>query len=298
MPSENFEFIEHCDILSYEDIVFAAEAFRDLGVEKIRVTGGEPLVRPKITTLLANLKSIDGIKEITLTTNGSLLGKYAEEIKNCGIRRINISIDSLKEERYSDITGGFDLNKLKDSLQVAINAGLNPIKTNTVLIRGFNDDEILDFCDFSAKLDIVCRFIEFMPVGNFGEWKKSQTIYGDEILSTIKSKYNAELISKEENAGPAKNYRLSNGGRIGIITPISNHFCADCDKLRLTADGRLRPCLLSDSEIDLRSIIRERDKSKLKQAIIDGLNLKEKEHSVLKENRDDGFKRTMSKIGG
>jgi len=298
MPHEGVQHIDHSNILSYEDLLFAIDVFGEIGVQKVRVTGGEPLVRKDIGSFLEDIGKINTIDEVTLTTNGALLQKFTEEIKKSGIQRINVSLDSLKEGRFCEITGGFNLEKIIDGIKHAQRSGIGPIKTNMVAIKGFNDDEILDFCEFSAKNKIITRFIEFMPVGNFSKWKEENIIYGKEILDIIKSKYEVKELKKAKLSGPAQNYELSNGAMIGIITPMSNHFCHECDKLRLTADGKLRPCLLSDSEIDLTPAIAKGDREALKTAIREGLNIKEKEHKVLSEKRDDGYKRTMSKIGG
>jgi len=298
MPTGKFEHICHSDIISYEKLLFAISVFSELGVKKVRVTGGEPLVRKKIGSFLRQVSDIKGLEEVTLTTNGALLEKFTEDIKKAGIQRVNVSLDSLKPERYKDITGGFNLEKIIDGIKHAQRSGIGPVKTNMVVIKGYNDDEILDFCDFSAKNKIITRFIEFMPVGNFSEWKEENIMYGSEILELIKSKYEIKEIKKQKLGGPAQNYELSNGAMIGIITPISNHFCHECDKLRITSDGKLRPCLLSDQEIDLNDALEKGDREALKAAIIEGLNIKEKEHKVLSEKRDDGYKRTMSKIGG
>lgn len=299
MPAPNeFSFIPHPQILSYEEMMMVIETFVELGVRKVRVTGGEPLVRRGVNVFLEKIGQLKGIEEVTLTTNGSMLRKYAEDIKNAGIKRINVSIDSLKPERYAEITGGFSLEQIIDGITYAQQIGIGPVKTNTVVMKGFNDDELLDFCEFAVSHKVNARFIEFMPVGNFDEWKDCGVLSGKEILDIIGKKYTYEPLKKENMAGPAQNYLLSNGAKIGIITPISNHFCADCDKLRITADGKLRPCLLSDAEIDLLPIVRSGDREAIKQAIIEGLALKEKEHKVMSEKRDEGYKRTMSKIGG
>jgi len=298
MPTNDFKCLEHDDILSYEEMLFAVNVFCDLGVKKVRVTGGEPLVRRDIGSFLERLGKIEKLKEVTLTTNGALLEKYTDQIKNAGIQRVNVSLDSLKVDRFQDITGGFSLEKIIDGIKHAQRSGIGPVKTNMVVIKGYNDDEILDFCEFSATNRIITRFIEFMPVGNFSEWKEENILFGKDILNIIKTKYELKEIKKAKLGGPAQNYELSNGAMIGIITPISNHFCHECDKLRLTADGKLRPCLLSDQEIDLVPAIKKGDKDALRELIIKGLNIKDQEHKVLSEKRNDGYKRTMSKIGG
>jgi len=298
IPTGSFKFISHDKILSYEDMIFAVSLFSHLGIEKVRITGGEPLVRKNISYLIKNISSIENVKEITLTTNGSLLKKFAQEIYDAGIKRINVSLDSLKEERYEYITGGFKLKHIIEGIVFAKGVGISPIKINVVAIKGFNEDEIIDFCNFAKEFDLNIRFIEFMPIGNKIEWKKGNIITGSEILKIISEKFQYEPLKKEMYEGPAVNYRLSNGAKIGIITPISNHFCSECDKLRLTADGKLRPCLLSDNEIDLFDEIRKRDVDGLKKKIVASLKLKSLEHNITDEICSDDFKRTMSKIGG
>lgn len=298
MPAHDFEFISHSNILKYEDMLFAVNVFSKLGIEKVRITGGEPLVRKNISYFIGEITKIPTIKEVTLTTNGSLLKNFAGVIYDAGIRRINISLDSLKKERYQYITGGFDINKLLLGIKEAKNAGINPIKINVVAIKGFNDDEIIDFCEFASKNDLNVRFIEFMPIGNKIEWTKEHIITGQEILEIISRNYEISPVKRSNFEGPAVNYLLSNGAKVGIITPISNHFCGDCDKLRLTADGKLRPCLLSDKEIDIFEALKCKDEKMLRELIMNSLNLKALDHNISNEVCNEEFSRTMSKIGG
>jgi cyclic pyranopterin phosphate synthase len=298
MPTHNFTMLKHSDILSYEEMIFAVNIFAKLGINKIRVTGGEPLVRKDIEFFLKELKEINGIKEVTLTTNGSLLDKLANQIYEAGIKRINVSLDSLKPDRYMHITGGFEINKVLKGIEAAKNAGLSPVKINTVAIKGFNDDEIIDFCEFASVNNLNVRFIEFMPIGNNFEWKKDNIITGDEILKIIREKYDIVKIEKSSMSGPAENYKLSNGAIVGIITPISNHFCNECDKLRLTSDGKIRPCLLSDNEIDVSQAIKNKDEKLLFELLKKSLNTKEEHHSISADTISETYKRTMSKIGG
>ncbi len=297
IPTHNFKFIEHDKILRYEDLLFALKIFSKYGIKKIRLTGGEPLVRKGLTTFVKEIKEHTDVEEITLTTNGSLLSKFAEELKKVGVNRINVSIDSLKPERYQLITGGFNLSDIIEGIRAAQDAGLFPIKVNTVLIRGFNDDEILDFCHFAADNNVTVRFIEFMPIGNSNEWNKSSIIKGKEILDKISEYFTLAKIEKHIFEGPALNYRLSNGAKIGIITPISNHFCGECDKLRITPEGKLRPCLLSDREIDLKVAIKNRDEEHFLTLIKESLNIKDWSHHIA-DCDSVKFSRTMSKIGG
>ncbi|MGA1862140.1 GTP 3',8-cyclase MoaA [Deferribacter thermophilus] len=301
MPQHNFKMLSHQDILSYEDIIFIVKTLTEVGIEKIRITGGEPLVRKNISYMFEQLGKIEKIKDLTLTTNGSLLKKYAKVIFDSGVRRINISLDSLKDDRYEYITGGFNLKHIIDSINYAKSIGFNPIKINVVAIKGFNDDEILDFCDFAAKNSFNVRFIEFMPLESSIEWKKENILTGKEIIDIISKQYEVKKIDKNKYSGPSEDYLLSNGAKIGIITPISNHFCNSCDKLRLTADGKLRPCLLSNYEVDLKPAIINSDKELLLKLINDSLNLKYEKHSVdCSENNSKNGKygRNMFEIGG
>lgn len=297
IPTKHFEFIHHNDILSYEDILFTLNIFSEIGIKKVRITGGEPLVRKGITNLIGEIRKNIKIEEVTLTTNGSLLSKFSKDLKESGLKRINVSIDSLKPERYHSITGGFDLKNVINGIKSAQNEGIFPLKVNTVLIRGFNEDEIIDFCHFAADNNINVRFIEFMPIGNSSEWSKHSVISGKEILDIISEKFTITKLEKHKYEGPSLDYRLSNGAKIGIITPVSNHFCGSCDKLRLTADGKLRPCLLSDNEIDLREAIKGRDTYKLLNLIKESLKIKDWTHHV-SDNESIKFNRTMSHIGG
>ena len=297
MPNNNFEMMECADILRYEDILFASEVFASLGVNRIRITGGEPLVRKDLCQFLDKLTKIDNIQEVMLTTNGSLLNKYAQELYEAGVKRLNISLDSLNHEKNKYITGVDKTEDILAGIKKAAEIGFKPIKVNSVIIRDFNDDEIVQFAELSAKYNIICRFIEFMPVGNSENWNENNIVYGSEILERL-SAFEPQDMEKDINSGPAVNYKLNNGGIIGIITPISKHFCSECDKLRITADGKIRPCLLSDNEIDIKKALQSRNKDLLIKQIMQALNIKHDEHNVSVGDENHDFKRTMSKIGG
>lgn len=297
MPNNNFEMMECADILRYEDILFASEVFASLGVNRIRITGGEPLVRKDLCQFLGKLTKINNIQEVMLTTNGSLLNKYAQELYDAGVKRLNISLDSLNHERNKYITGVDKTDDILAGIKKAAEIGFKPIKVNSVIIRDFNDDEIIQFAELSAKYNIICRFIEFMPIGNSENWNEKNIVYGSEILERL-SAFKPQEMEKDVNSGPAVNYKLNNGGIIGIITPISKHFCSECDKLRITADGKIRPCLLSDNEIDIKKALQSRDKELLIKQIMQALNIKHDEHNVSVGDENHDFKRTMSKIGG
>ncbi|MDY5050758.1 MAG: GTP 3',8-cyclase MoaA [Candidatus Mucispirillum faecigallinarum] len=297
MPNNNFEMMECADILRYEDILFASEVFASLGVNRIRITGGEPLVRKDLCQFLDKLTKINNIQEVMLTTNGSLLNKYAQDLYEAGVKRLNISLDSLNHERNKYITGVDKTEDILAGIKKAAEIGFKPIKVNSVIIRDFNDDEIVQFAELSAKYNIICRFIEFMPIGNSENWNEKNIVYGSEILERL-SAFEPQEMEKDINSGPAVNYKLNNGGIIGIITPISKHFCSECDKLRITADGKIRPCLLSDNEIDIKKALQSRDKDLLIKQIMQALNIKHDEHNVSVGDENHDFKRTMSKIGG
>jgi len=297
-PTNGFTPISHEDILTYEELLYTIEVFSKLGIEKIRITGGEPLVRKDIFSFINKVTLINGIQEVTLTTNGSLLKKYTNKIYNSGIKRINISLDSLHSNKYSYITGGFNINAIFDGIKTAKEARLNPIKINTVLVRGFNNDEILDFCEFASESGVIVRFIEFMPIGNNVQWTNDKIISGKEVIDTIASKYDIKALQHGKHDGPAKNYLLSNGATIGVITPISNHFCNTCDKLRLTSNGKIRPCLLSDMEYDIKEFIKNREKEKLIHLIKHSLLAKHRTYDLQKNSANKTCCRTMPQIGG
>lgn len=297
MPNNNFKNIESENILKYEDILFASNVFATLGVNRIRVTGGEPLVRKGICEFLDKLTKIDNIEEVMLTTNGALLEKYALDLYKSGVKRLNISLDSLIPERNKYITGVEQTKEILQGIKKAAEIGFKPLKVNSVIIRNFNDDEIEQFAKLSAKYNIICRFIEFMPIGNSENWNESNIVYGEEIIKRL-AKYEPKEMEKDINTGPAVNYKLNNGGIIGIITPMSKHFCFECDKLRMTSDGKLRPCLLSDNEINIKQALKNRDEKMLINQIMQALNIKHDEHSITIGEQKNDFKRTMSKIGG
>lgn len=297
MPNNNFEMMECSDILRYEDILFASEVFASLGVNRIRITGGEPLVRKEICQFLDKLTKIENIQEVMLTTNGALLEKYAEDLYKAGVKRLNISLDSLIPEKNKYITGVDKTDEVMAGIKKATETGFAPIKVNSVIIRDFNDDEIVNFAKLSAKYNIICRFIEFMPIGNSENWSEKNIVYGEEIINRLKD-FEPKEMPRDINSGPAVNYKLNNGGIIGIITPISKHFCSECDKLRITADGKIRPCLLSDNEIDIKEALQTKDKDLLVKQIMQSLNIKHDEHSITIREKNHDFKRTMSKIGG
>jgi len=256
MPADGVTPARHSDILRYEEIIRVAAAAARLGVRKIRLTGGEPLVRKNLAFLIASLRTIAGIEDISLTTNGILLAQHAKTLADAGLDRVNISVDSLRPQRYSEITRGGDLDAVLTGIEAAARAGLRPLKINMVPVRGMNEDEILDFARITIDTERHVRFIECMPAGSVHFWEPGKYVTTDEIRGIIETLAPLSPVKARKN-GPSKYYRLHGAkGVIGFISALTHHYCEDCNRLRLTADGMLRPCLFSETEIDIRSAIR------------------------------------------
>ena len=305
MPSEGLRPMGHKEILRYEEIVRVVTIAAGIGLRKVRITGGEPLARKDVTYLIAALKNIEGIRDLSLTTNGILLSRYANKLVEAGLQRINISLDSLKPDRYEEITRGGDLNLVLRGIEAAEKAGLSPIKINMVPIRGINSDEIEDFAKMTLKVPYQIRFIEFMPFGTEGLWSPEKFISTDEIKSIVEG-IGPLIPVKLKRSGPAIYFRFDNApGVVGFISPISNHFCGECNRLRLTADGKLRPCLFSETEIDLKPALRGgAPDDEIKRLIKLSIEVKPERHHIqdtdllsLMKNKEY-CKRPMSRIGG
>jgi len=261
MPKEGMSFIGHEDILRYEEMLRIVGVAVKTGITKVRVTGGEPLVRRGVTEFLSSLKKVNGLRDISLTTNGVLLEGCAEAIFDAGIQRINISLDSLVPDRYGDITRGGDLGSVIKGIRKAHAIGFSPIKINVVAIKGFNDDEILDFARLTIDRPYQVRFIEFMPIGEAAMENDRGYLSNDEVLQHIRDFAPLEPvlpIRRDGMEGPARLYTLKGAqGKIGFISAMSHGFCSSCNRLRLTADGHLRACLLADEPtVDLKTPMR------------------------------------------
>lgn len=257
MPEEGMEFQPHDQIMSYEEIAAVLRVLAPMGVSKVRLTGGEPLVRKDLEALVHMIASIDGIKDISLTTNGLLLPSKAKLLKEAGLTRINISLDSLQEERYARITRGGSVHKVLKGIEAAYEAGLDPIKLNMVLMKGFNEDEIRDFIAMTLDRPLHVRFIEHMPIGHASEeWRDSYL-----PLSRVKEVCSeAGWEVREEKGpsgnGPSRNMKVASAvGTFGLIHPVSDHFCDSCNRLRLTADGNIKACLYWSDEFNVRRVI-------------------------------------------
>jgi len=266
MPAEGIDKLHRKDILSYDELFRIAHEAVKLGIEKIRVTGGEPLVRKGICGFLARLAGIPGLKQLVLTTNGLRLEEMAEELRSAGVQRLNISLDSLQPDTFARITRGGDLSRVMAGINAAEQCGF-PIKINMVVMRGVNDAEIVNFASLAMHKPYTVRFIEHMPVIKEANWR-SLTVSGSEILALIGERYTYSPIDRKELSGPAREYRLEGGiGTIGVITPISGHFCEVCNRIRVTSKGIARGCLLSNAETDLKPYVRTFDMSGLHEAL-------------------------------
>ena len=301
MPPDGMNLLAHHDILSYEEIVRIAQIAVNEGISKIRITGGEPLVRKGMVNLVHNLSQLDGIKDLSMTTNGILLSEYARPLVDAGLQRVNVSMDSLQPGLFKDITRGGDLSLVWKGIEKAQDAGLSPIKINVVAMQGFNDSEIIDFARLTIANDYQVRFIEFMPIGNGNGWHQEKYLSGLKIRTIIEEHHMLEpvLRNQEGMRGPAELYRLPGAqGMIGFINPISSHFCTTCNRLRLTADGKLRPCLFADQEIDILQPLRSAGTDEeLKLLLHEALSSKPKGHTVM-EPTFRKCTRDMVAIGG
>lgn len=299
MPEQGVRFLPHTEILSYEEMLHLAQISVQAGIRKVRLTGGEPLVRKGFLDFLGRLSRLEGLEEITLTTNGVLLKEYAAEIRECGICRINVSLDSLRAERFNYITGRDYFNLVWEGIQEAERLGFRPLKINVVAMRGINDDEVLDFARLTLEKPYHIRFIEFMPVGDHNSWTIERFIPIQEVRDRIRMM--GTLMPLEHNSmdGPADRYILEGAkGEIGLIGALSNHFCSTCNRLRLTADGQLRGCLFSDREIDVKTPMREgKGDMHLLGLMQLAISSKPRDHGPLKSERRKCV-RSMSSIGG
>ena len=292
--------LTHDEILRYEEIIRLIKIFIKLGVEKVRVTGGEPLVRKGVCDFLKRLSEFEQLTDISLTTNGILLKDNINKIKSAGIKRINISLDTLKKEKFEKIAGKKGFEKVWDGIITAYQLGFNPVKINVVALKGINDKELINFANLTYNYPFQIRFIEYMPISAKNGEVKKYSILTEQIKEKIASAGKLYEIKSDKNAGPAKLYKLEGAkGEIGFISPISGHFCAECNRLRLTAKGNLRTCLLSPEETDLAALIRAgASDDEIIEAIYKAVSKKQKEHGLTAANQTSGECGQMSAIGG
>lgn len=301
-PGEIEKKLPHGELLSYEELLRIVGLALDLGIRKVRLTGGEPLVRRNVISFIERLAAFPKLNDIRLTTNGVMLETLADQLFTAGIRKLNISLDTLKRERFQQITGVDLFDRVWAGITKVREMGFAPIKLNMVAMRGINDDELLDFARLSLKHSLNIRFIEFMPIGKSTIWGNEKYISSEEIRERISVLGHLQEVKSASLDGPARIYRFKNtppeGGSVGFISPISHKFCDHCNRLRLTSEGKLRSCLLSDDETDVKSILRSgADDTTVKKAIVRTILTKPKGHTILQQ---DGLNclGQMSRIGG
>ncbi len=295
MPADGVPKLSHGEMLSYEELLRVAREAVFLGIEKIRITGGEPLVRKGLVGFIEQLAAIPGLKELVLTTNGLLLREMALSLRRAGVQRLNISLDSLKPKTFAEITRGGELHRALDGIAAADEAGFPPVKINMVVMGGVNDNEVLDFAALTLQRACTVRFIEYMPINKEPGWA-SLSIAGSEILARIGSRYKLVPLVGTEMAGPARNFKIHGAaGAIGIITPISGHFCDSCNRIRVTAAGLVRSCLFAEEGVDLKEYLRSADDGKLQGILRRVVTGKPGRHHLANEEHA-AF--AMSQIGG
>ena len=290
MPAEGVKKRPHCEMMTEEETIQAIRTAAELGVKKVRITGGEPLEKRNILSICEKTMAIPGIEEVCLTTNGMLLPRYAADLKRIGVDHINISLDTLDPEKYKRITRIGSFEKAMEGLQCAFDTGFSVVKVNAVLIGGFNDDEIRPLAELTLKHRMDMRFIELMPMVD-------QSIFGPEAYIPVSTVQDAlpEAVPVAHDGGVAKLIRLPGAkGNIGLISPLSCHFCAECNRLRLTADGKLKPCLHSAEEYSIRGL----DAEGMRQQFINAINGKPQEHPPLSATEQTMSEREMYRIGG
>jgi cyclic pyranopterin phosphate synthase len=299
MPEEGIPLISHEEILAYEETLRIVRVFAKEGISKVRLTGGEPLVRKGIVDFIFRLSQIAGIEDLSLTTNGVFLKEFAQDLKRAGLKRINISLDSLSRERFYQITRKDEFDRVWEGIEEAMRVGLSPVKINMVAIKGQNDDEIESFAKLTLRLPLTIRYIEYMPSGNGEEWKEADILTIPQIKSRLEKI--GKLISIPSNRwdGPAKRFRIEGAvGEIGLIGAVSSHFCDECNRIRLTPDGKIRTCLFSDEEIEVKEILRRGGSDHdLKERLLAALRAKPERHHI-NTHQFKKCQRNMSAIGG
>ena len=257
MPLDEYEWIDKREILTFEEITRLATLFVKLGVEKIRLTGGEPLVRRNLDHLVAKLSALDGLKDLCLTTNGALLAEKVGALKAAGLKRVNISLDTLDPEKFNRMTKRGDLNRVLEGIFAAKGQGLDPIKLNAVIERGINDDDIIPLVEFSRQNGFAIRFIEYMDVGNANNWTSEKLVAKKEILETIGRRFPLKERGRGQGSAPAVDYDFVDGiGDLGVIASVTEPFCSSCTRARVTADGRVVTCLFSQNGHDVKALLR------------------------------------------
>ena len=263
MPEEKFHsgfnFLKSSERLSFDEILRVTKLFTDLGVSKIRITGGEPLLRVNLTELIGDLSTLKKIEDIALTTNGVLLKKYSEELKACGLNRITVSLDSIDPEQFRKMSGGRgNLETVLEGIDAALSVGFKKLKINAVIKRGTNDDQVIEMIDYFKDQSVIIRFIEYMDVGNLNQWKLNETFGSDEIIKKLSEKWQLDPLDKNYEGETAQRYQISGSEtEIGLISSVTKPFCGSCTRARLSSDGKLYDCLFASEGKDIRSWVRD-----------------------------------------
>jgi cyclic pyranopterin phosphate synthase len=299
MPADNVEFMDRSNLLTFEEIQRVVTVVSKLGINRIRLTGGEPMMRKDLPTLIKMIDEVEGINDIAMTTNAYFLKDQAQSLLDAGLKRLNVSLDSLDPDKFRDVNRRDCLQAVLDGLDAARTVGFKSIKINAVAVRNFSETEIMGLIEYGRSDGFEVRFIEFMPLDSDKVWERDKVLFGHEIIDLIKEKYELVPIDNSLEIGPASEYNFADGkGKIGIITAVSNPFCDHCNRIRMTADGKLRTCLFSTDETDLKDLIRSgASDATIAEAINQAVLVKEPGHKINLE----GFERptrAMHAIGG
>ena len=299
--TEDMKFLPRNQVLSLEELHMVATAFTELGVKKIRITGGEPLVRKNIMSLFRSIGALEGLEELLLTTNGSQLHKFAGPLREAGVNRINISIDSLRPERFLRMSRVGKLENVLRGIEAARAEGFDRIRLNAVIMRGYNEDEIVDLTEYALQRGLDIAFIEEMPLGEASDHDRKKTLCSNDWVRQVISEHYTVVSSTDKTAGPSRYYKVQGyDSRIGFISPISHNFCADCNRVRITVEGRLLLCLGNEHSVDLREIIRgapEGNMQALQQAIVNSMAIKPERHYFYEAGHEQPV-RLMNMTGG
>ena len=298
-PVKNLKLLDHTEILSYEEILKVIRIATELGIKKVRLTGGEPLYRKNFIHLVKSVCLIPWIEDVSITTNGAFLKELARPLYKAGVHRINVSLDTMNPLKYTKITSRGCFDDVWEGIQIAEKVGFYPIKINVVVIRGLNDNELPRFADLSVRKPYHIRFIEYMPIGNDINWTTEKYVSSEKMKSTLNTFGPLIKVPPSIHDGPAERYRFESArGEIGFISAISHHFCPSCNRIRLTADGRLRPCLFADDEVDIKSPLRNGySHENLKKLFQQAIARKPRRHHAEILEKREGL-RPMSTIGG
>ena len=299
MPADNVEFMDRTNLLSFEEIQRVVTVASGLGINRIRLTGGEPLMRKDLPTLIKMINEVEGINDVAMTTNAFFLKDQAQSLKDAGLKRLNVSLDALDPEKFRDVNRRDCLQAVLDGLDTARKVGFKSIKINAVAVRNFSENEIMGLIEYGRSDGFEVRFIEFMPLDSDKVWERDKVLFGHEIIELIKKKYELVPVDNSLEIGPASEYTFADGkGKIGIITAVSNPFCDHCNRIRMTADGKLRTCLFSADETNLKEMIRSgKSNENIAETIRQVVLIKEPGHKI---NLDDFERpdRAMHAIGG